>query len=260
MLSWAHKGFVDFNRDDSNLASHKSIQIRSTVSVKWVEGSYGAYKIQNGVCLCLLFAPLENWDCSNLSLQLVSEFVILAIRPEDEGSFFCSAQNSAGVARANFTVRVVESLTEGGGGAASLPDNSNSPPAGGSPGGLQENTNLLNKGDADMFKVRTRKKLSLLTSLKKSSRVQLSGQGIQFWPDIFGAILTLEKQQRLQKWTVWKVFRNFSVETGKSDFLTVFVFVSNFTRFSFQSRACFALFSFFFKLCFSCSSSPASPL
>ena len=41
-------------------------------------------------------------------LQLVSEFLILEVRPEDNGSFFCSAANPAGVSSANFTVRVAE--------------------------------------------------------------------------------------------------------------------------------------------------------
>jgi hypothetical protein len=64
--------------------------------------------------------------------------VILAIRPEDDGAFFCSAQNPAGVARANFTVRVVESLEGSGAGTS---------------GGLQENTDLYQPHEADMFKV-----------------------------------------------------------------------------------------------------------
>ena len=34
--------------------------------------------------------------------------MILSIRPEDEGVFFCSAENPAGVARANFTVKVID--------------------------------------------------------------------------------------------------------------------------------------------------------
>ena len=84
---------------------------------------------------------------------------MLAIRPEDDGTFFCAAQNPAGVARANFTVRVVDSLENSG-----LP---------GTSGGLQENTDLYNSqeqeslatdsssssssssaDDEDMFKVR----------------------------------------------------------------------------------------------------------
>ena len=40
--------------------------------------------------------------------QLISEFVILSIRPEDEGVFFCSAENPAGIATANFTVKVID--------------------------------------------------------------------------------------------------------------------------------------------------------
>ena len=40
-------------------------------------------------------------------MQLISEFVIAEIRPEDSGSFYCSAANPAGVATANFTVVVV---------------------------------------------------------------------------------------------------------------------------------------------------------
>lgn len=65
---------------------------------------------------------------------------MLSIRPEDDGTFFCAAQNPAGVARANFTVRILDSL-----------ENS----AGGTSGGLQENTDLLNsqKADDEMFKV-----------------------------------------------------------------------------------------------------------
>ena len=83
---------------------------------------------------------------------------MLAIRPEDDGTFFCAAQNPAGVARANFTVRVVDSLENSGPGTS---------------GGLQENTDLYNSqeqeslatdsssssssssaDDEDMFKVR----------------------------------------------------------------------------------------------------------
>ena len=67
---------------------------------------------------------------------------MLAIRPEDDGAFFCAAQNPAGVARANFTVRVVDSLENSGGGGTS--------------GGLQENTDLFNSPAAandEMFKV-----------------------------------------------------------------------------------------------------------
>ena len=75
---------------------------------------------------------------------------MLAIRPEDDGTFFCAAQNPAGVARANFTVRVVDSLLD------------NSGPAGTVSGGvLQENTDLYNSQEQeaveeqedDMFKV-----------------------------------------------------------------------------------------------------------
>ena len=71
---------------------------------------------------------------------------MLAIRPEDDGTFFCAAQNPAGVARANFTVRVVDSLDNSGPGTS---------------GGLQENTDLYNSQEQesveeqedDMFKV-----------------------------------------------------------------------------------------------------------
>ena len=41
-------------------------------------------------------------------MQLISEFVITEIRPEDSGSFYCSAANPAGVATANFTVVVID--------------------------------------------------------------------------------------------------------------------------------------------------------
>ena len=34
--------------------------------------------------------------------------MILSIRPEDEGIFFCSAENPAGIATANFTVKVID--------------------------------------------------------------------------------------------------------------------------------------------------------
>ena len=34
--------------------------------------------------------------------------MILSIRPEDEGVFFCSAENPAGIATANFTVKVID--------------------------------------------------------------------------------------------------------------------------------------------------------
>ena len=34
--------------------------------------------------------------------------MILSIRHEDEGTFFCSAENPAGIASANFTVKVID--------------------------------------------------------------------------------------------------------------------------------------------------------
>ena len=71
--------------------------------------------------------------------QLISELIVLSIRPEDDGGFFCSAQNPAGTARANFTVRVVESFEETG--------------SAGTSGGLQENTDLYDPEEDDMFKV-----------------------------------------------------------------------------------------------------------
>ena len=67
--------------------------------------------------------------------------IVLSIRPEDDGGFFCSAQNPAGTARANFTVRVVESFEETG--------------SAGTSGGLQENTDLYDPEEDDMFKVNT---------------------------------------------------------------------------------------------------------
>ena len=73
--------------------------------------------------------------------QLISELIVLSIRPEDDGGFFCSAQNPAGTARANFTVRVVESFEETG--------------SAGTSGGLQENTDLYDPEEDDMFKVNT---------------------------------------------------------------------------------------------------------
>ena len=85
-----------------------------------------------------------------LFFQLVSELIVLAIRPEDDGVFFCAAQNPAGVARGNFTVRVVDSLE----------NNSDGPET--SSGGLQENTDSYNSQEQestlaesdDMFQVR----------------------------------------------------------------------------------------------------------
>ena len=45
----------------------------------------------------------------NLTLfQLVSEFILLRVRPEDAGVFHCSASNPAGVASANITIDVVD--------------------------------------------------------------------------------------------------------------------------------------------------------
>ena len=67
--------------------------------------------------------------------------IVLSIRPEDDGGFFCSAHNPAGTARANFTVRVVESFEETG--------------SAGTSGGLQENTDLYDPEEDDMFKVNT---------------------------------------------------------------------------------------------------------
>ena len=74
---------------------------------------------------------------------------MLAIRPEDGRVFFCAAQNPAGVARGNFTVRVVDSLE----------NNSDGPET--SSGGLQENTDSYNSQEQestlaesdDMFQV-----------------------------------------------------------------------------------------------------------
>ena len=71
-------------------------------------------------------------------LQLVSEFVILEIREEDEGSFYCSAANPAGVAAANFTLKVRELLESGG------PE-----------GGIEEETGLDSEEEEDMLKVRS---------------------------------------------------------------------------------------------------------
>ncbi len=45
-----------------------------------------------------------------LFFQLVSEFILLSVRPEDAGVFHCSASNPAGVASANLTLRFEESL------------------------------------------------------------------------------------------------------------------------------------------------------
>ena len=83
-------------------------------------------------------------------LQLVSELVVLSIRPEDDGTFFCAAQNPAGVARANFTVRLVDNILD------SISSGSETAVSTAS-GTLQENTDQLNleseKPDEDMFKV-----------------------------------------------------------------------------------------------------------
>ena len=65
--------------------------------------------------------------------------MVLSIRPEDDGGFFCSAQNPAGTARANFTVRVVESFEESG--------------SAGTSGGLKESTESNNPEEYEMFKV-----------------------------------------------------------------------------------------------------------
>ena len=65
--------------------------------------------------------------------------MVLSIRPEDDGGFFCSAQNPAGTARANFTVRVVESFEESG--------------SAGTSGGLKESTESNNPEEDEMFKV-----------------------------------------------------------------------------------------------------------
>lgn len=76
-----------------------------------------------------------------IGFQLTSELIVLTIRPEDDGTFFCAAQNPAGVARANFTVRVLDSLENPAGAA------------GGTSGGLQENTDLYGEEGNEMFKV-----------------------------------------------------------------------------------------------------------
>ena len=87
-------------------------------------------------------------------LQLVSELVVLSIRPEDDGTFFCAAQNPAGVARANFTVRLVDNILDSSSGLETASTSS----AGTSGAGLQENTDQLNSKaetteEDDMFKV-----------------------------------------------------------------------------------------------------------
>ena len=59
--------------------------------------------------LCLsLFLPCFTHSPPPVFLQLISEFVIAEIRPEDGGSFYCSAANPAGVATANFTIIVTD--------------------------------------------------------------------------------------------------------------------------------------------------------
>ena len=85
-------------------------------------------------------------------LQLVSELVVLTIRPEDDGTFFCAAQNPAGVARANFTVRLVDNIEDSVSGGTT---GSAAGTGGTAEAGLQENTDLLNSAENpdDMFKV-----------------------------------------------------------------------------------------------------------
>ena len=87
-------------------------------------------------------------------MQLVSELVVLSIRPEDDGTFFCAAQNPAGVARANFTVRLVDNILDSSSGLETASTSS----AGTSGAGLQENTDQLNSNaetteEDNMFKV-----------------------------------------------------------------------------------------------------------
>ena len=86
---------------------------------------------------CITYVPKESFYF--FFFQLISELVVLSIRPEDDGGFFCSAQNPAGTARANFTVRVVESFEESG--------------SAGTSGGLKESTESNNPEEDEMFKV-----------------------------------------------------------------------------------------------------------
>ena len=86
------------------------------------------------------------------SFQLISEFVILALRVEDGGSFFCSAENPAGVARANFTVHV---LAQSGDGVKSSVVHHSSDSKGDSAGGDSFKTFISAEGPetSDMYKV-----------------------------------------------------------------------------------------------------------
>ena len=76
---------------------------------------------------------------------------MLTIRPEDDGTFFCAAQNPAGVARANFTVRLVDNIEDSVSGGTT----GSAGTGGTAEAGLQENTDLLNSAENpdDMFKV-----------------------------------------------------------------------------------------------------------
>ena len=81
---------------------------------------------------------------------------MLSIRPEDDGTFFCAAQNPAGVARANFTVRLVDNILDSISSGSETAVSTSSGTSGTS--GLQENTDQLNLEsaeipDEDMFKV-----------------------------------------------------------------------------------------------------------
>lgn len=88
--------------------------------------------------------------------QLISEFVILSIRPEDEGVFYCSAENPAGVARANFTVTVID---DGDGLILSAQDK-NQPGA----SSIDQIEIVEDTEDSKMFKVRFTTKIDIFFS------------------------------------------------------------------------------------------------
>ncbi len=66
------------------------------------------------------FKRTQSECCSFRFLQLVSEFILLRVRPEDAGVFHCSASNPAGVATANITIEVVEEEAETADGSGGL--------------------------------------------------------------------------------------------------------------------------------------------
>ena len=79
-----------------------SMTLSHIIKISW----YFSFFFQRTIFILLYNQGLHAF--TRFVFQLISELVILSIRPEDEGVFYCSAENPAGVARANFTITVID--------------------------------------------------------------------------------------------------------------------------------------------------------